>query len=103
MKPKYNKGFTQVGRVLTEKITEYKLEKTFYKSQAIKYWDQVAAGYIEQVKEQAKAVDLKNGVLVVACLCKELAYQIKLLSQRIIYEINRLIGKQVVFAIYVES
>ena len=102
MKQKHYQGFTQVNKILPGKIKEYKLEKAFYKHQALKYWQAAAAKFLEQAEEQTHALDLRNGILVVACLSKELAYQIKLLAQRIAYELNRLIGKAVVFAIYTE-
>lgn len=102
MKPKYNKGFTPMGNVLSDRIKEYKLQGAFYKHQALKYWASVIVGYVAEAKEQTRAIDLRNGVLVIACLSKDLAYQIKLLAQRIIAEINRLIGQSVVFAIYTE-
>lgn len=59
-------------------------------------------GFAEELGKETKAIDLKNGILIVACLSKELAYQIKILAQRIIEYINQLIGKQVVYAISVE-
>lgn len=102
MKNQNYKGFTKVGRVLPARIKEYKLEKAFYKHQAIRFWDEAITRCIGEVKNQAKAMDLKNGVLVVACLSRDLAYQIKLLAKRIMDEINRLVGKAVVFAIHTE-
>jgi hypothetical protein len=101
-KQKYHKGFTKVGKVLPDRIKEYKLQKTFYKHQAIKHWDETAAHFFGDAWQQVKAVDLKNGTLIVACLSKELAYQIKLLAKRIIEKLNTLIGKNVVYVINVE-
>lgn len=103
MKPKRSKGFIQVNELLSQKITQDKLKKAFNKHRAIKYWEEVVGGILGDAAQQAKAVDLRNGVLVVACLSQELAYQIKLLANRIIEEINRLAGFRVVFALYVES
>lgn len=103
MKQKNYKGFTQVGAILSGKMDNQKLQQAFYRQQAIKFWGEVSSGFISNAKDLAKAVDLKNGVLVIACLSRELAYQIKLLSQRIINEINLLVGKAVVYAIFVEN
>ena len=102
MKAKTHKGFTKINKVLPGRIKEYKLEKAFYKHQVIKHWEQAAMRYVGDVKDKARAIDLKNGVLVVACLSKELAYQIRLLAKRIMDDINQLVGKTVVFAIYTE-
>lgn len=91
-----------MGKVLSDRIQEYKLQPAFSKHQALKYWAKVVGAYLAEAKEQTRAVDLRNGVLVVACLTKDLAYQIKLLSHRIIAEINKLVGQVVVFAIHTE-
>ncbi len=102
MKSNNQKGFNSVGAVLPGRIKQYKLQKAFYKHQAIRYWRDAAMGFAEELGKETKAIDLKNGILIVACLSKELAYQIKILAQRIIEYINQLIGKQVVYAISVE-
>ena len=102
MKSKYNKGFTPIKKVLPDRIKEYKLEKSFYRHQALRHWETAVCKFLDKAGRQTRAVDLKNGVLLVACLSKDLAYQIRLLAQRIVDEINQLIGKSVVFAIYTE-
>ena len=90
MKPTMYHGFEKVNKILPGKIKQYKLEKSFYKRQAIKHWHGAACKYIDKAHESTQALDLKNGVLTIACLSKEIAYQIKLLAQRIMYEINKL-------------
>ena len=103
MKSKSHKGFTPVNKLINDKLKAYKLEAPFYKHQALKYWQDAACKFIDQAHEHTRAIDLKNGVLVIASLSKEIAYQIKLLAHRIIDEINKLVGKAVVFAIHIES
>lgn len=103
MKSKTQKGFKSVGSVLPDRMKQYKLQKAFYKHQAIRYWKDAARSFADDLSKETKAIDLKNGILIIACLSKELAYQIKILSQRIIAHINQLIGKHVVYAIAVES
>lgn len=90
-----DKTINQVARAkkLTGAINRYKV---------LKCWETAAAGFIKEAKEQTQAVDFKNGVLVVACLSREIAYQIKQLAVRIITLLNQLVGKQVVYAIQVE-
>ncbi len=102
MSPKPKQGFTSIQKVLPNKLKQYKLEAAFYKHQAIKHWNEAAGKFINQAKDQTKAIDLKNGILVVACLSKELAYEIRMIVERIVYEINKLIGKSVVFGIHME-
>ncbi len=102
MTQKYHKGFTKIGKILPNTIKQYKLEKSFYRHQALKHWETVAGKFFAEAREQVRAIDLKNGILTVACLSKDLAYEIKLLAKRIVDELNKLIGKLVVFAIHVE-
>jgi len=96
------KNYVKIDKVLSQTAKNYKLESAVHKYKALKAWEKAASGFIVEAKGQTKAIDLRQGILVVACLTKEIAYQIKLLAQRIIYEINKLLGKSIVFAISVE-
>jgi len=96
------KNYTKIDKVLSQTAKNYKLEAAVHKYKALKAWEKAAAGFIAEAKGQTKAIDLRQGILVVACLSKEIAYQIKLFAQRIVYEINKLLGKSIVFAISVE-
>jgi hypothetical protein len=49
-----------------------------------------------------QAIDFKKGILVIACLSKDIASQVRLLSDRIIHALNQVLGKQLVYAIHVE-
>lgn len=97
------KNYTSINKALSGKFNEPKLKQAFYKSKAIRNWQIAAAKFLNEAYEQTRAIDFKNGVLVVACLSKELAYQIRMLAQRIMAEINKLIGKNVVFGIYTQN
>lgn len=96
------KKYSKIDQILSQTAKNYHLEAALYKYKALKHWEEVVVGFVQEAKEQTKALDLQKGVLVVACLSKEIAYQIKLLSQRIIYALNQLIGKSIVFTIRVE-
>ena len=92
-----------VNKILNKKFDDPKLRNSYYRHLVMRKWTVAAAKFLDQAEALSKAVDFKNGVLLVACLSKELAYQIKLLASRIIEELNRLIGQAVVFGVYVES
>ena len=96
------KGFYHINNIISKTAQERKLVGALNRYWAIKYWETAVSGFIKQATDCTKAVDLKNGILVVACLSKETAYQIKLLAQRIISTLNQLIGKQIIFGIKVE-
>jgi len=101
-KTKKYQGFESINKTIIKTAKEKKLVGALNKYKAIKNWDKAASSFISEAKEYSKAVDLKNGILVVACLSREIASQIKFIAQRIIEALNQLIGRQVVFAIHIE-
>ena len=80
----------------------YKLEHALQKHQVLSHWEEVIAAFFQDATGQTKPLDFKNGTLTVACLSKELAYEIKLLTHRLLSAINDLLGAFVVRAIRVE-
>ncbi len=100
-KNNYN-GFSRIDKVLGKTAKDYNLETALYKHKTLKHWHEVASGFIEEARRLTQAIDFKKGVLTVACLSSEVASQVRLLAQRIIYALNQIIGKQMVYAIYVE-
>ena len=96
------KGFEKINYTINRSAKDKKIMGALNKYKAIKHWEQAVSSFIEEAPALTKALDFKNGVLVVACLSKELAYQIKLLAQRIISALNTIIGKNTVFALQVE-
>ncbi len=97
------KSFESLERAIGHAAKEKKLVGAFNRYKVLKNWEKAASGFILEAKDLTRAMDLKNGVLLVACLDREIAYQIKLLAARIIFVLNQLVGKQVVFAIQVEA
>ena len=96
---KYEKGFSKIDKVLSHAAKNYNLEAALYRHRALKYWQQIAASFIEESGSLTKAVDFKKGVLTVACLTREVAAQIKLMAGRILESLNQIIGRKIVFAI----
>lgn len=99
MKTKSGKNFYSVNSILS-KQSNPKLKQAFNRHRAISVWQQAASSLFSEQAMHTQAMDFKNGVLVVACLSRELAYQIKLFAQRLIEELNKLIGQKIVFAIH---
>jgi Dna[CI] antecedent, DciA len=102
-KQNYKKGFVPLDKLLKSTAKEYNLENALYRHQSIKNWQVVASGFIEEAKDFTQAIDFKRGVLTVACLSREVAYKVKLMAERIIEALNEVIGKRVVYAIYIEA
>lgn len=94
--------FTKVGQVLKGKQGNPRFAKALARHKALSSCDLVINDLLKQSKGQVKALDLKGGVLVVACLSREMAYQIKLYANRIIQSINQLLGKTVIYALQLE-
>jgi Dna[CI] antecedent, DciA len=103
--PKYTKkhnGFVKIDKVLPGAAKQHKLENALYKYQAVKNWEKALCNFFTEAQGQTKVLDFKSGVLTVACLSRDLAYEIKLIINRLIYALNQLLGKNLVFAIRVE-
>lgn len=98
----YQKGFSKIDRLLTSAAKQYNLETALYRHKIQKYWHEVAESFVEGAKEQTQAMDLKRGVLTVACLSKQVAQKLKLLAQRIMHTLNQILGKQIVYAINIQ-
>ena len=103
MKPNYQKGFTPIEKLLKNSAKEYHLENAIYRHKTLKHWESVAIGFIEDAQNLTKAIDFKKGVLTVACLTREVAYQVKVMAERLILALNQVLGRQLVYAIYIES
>lgn len=96
------KGFYKIDKVLGVAAKNYKLEHVMHKHRTLKHWHGVASGFIEEASNLTQAIDFKKGILIVACLTKEIASKVRLFSERIIYALNQALGKQLVFGIHVE-
>ena len=102
-KNNYNKGFSKIDKVLNTTAKHYNLENALYKHKTLKHWGDIAAAFVEEAKDMTQAVDFQKGVLTIACLSREVASKIKLLAQNIIRALNEVLGRQMVYAIYIET
>ncbi len=98
-----NKHFTKIDSVLKSTQKNYNLEEAVYRHKLLKVWSEIAEAFVLQASQFTKAVDYKKGVLVVASLSSEVAYQIKLLSAKIIEALNEVMGMRTVYAIHIET
>jgi len=97
------KNFSKIDKLIGQTANQYNLETALNRHRAIKLWQQVAGAFIEEADKLTQAVDLKKGVLTIACISRQVAAQIKLLAGRIIFALNQMLGKEVVFVILVET
>lgn len=87
---------------MSQTAKQYNLENALSRHRALKHWQEIAEAFVEGSQSLTKAVDFKKGILTVACLSREVAGKIKLLAQKIMEALNQIIGKRVVYAIYLE-
>lgn len=102
MNTKKYKGFSGIGQILPHTAKTYKLEHAMHRYQALSHWEKALLGFLPEGQGKTKAMDLQQGILVVACLCKEVAYQIKLLARKIITALNELVGRVIVYSLKIE-
>jgi hypothetical protein len=102
MKQKKYNGFQKIDNLVAAFGKEKKLEEALDRYKVLRLWDHVVEGFFKEAKNQTKAMDFKKGRLLVACLSEELAYKIKVLSQRIIYALNSALKKNKVFALEIQ-
>ncbi len=98
----HSKGFSKIDKLISISAKEHHFEQTLYKHKVLKYWREVVGAFVEEAKELTQAMDLKKGVLVIACLSREVAQKLKVLASNIVSALNQLLGKQVIFALYFE-
>jgi hypothetical protein len=99
---KRTKGFVSIEKALLYNKNNAQIKAAFYRQKALKSWQAIAGAFIEDSAELTHAVDLKKGVLTIACLSREAAAKLKLLAERIISALNQLIGTRAVFALHIE-
>ena len=101
-KRSYSQGFAKIDKVIKQVSKGRDLQDALNKHQVLKYWEQIATVFLAEAKSLSKAIDLKQGRLTVACLSRELANKLYMFSEQIIFALNELIGRKVVYAIYIE-
>lgn len=100
---KRTKGFVKIEKVIDYQQKSRKINESYWRYKAVKHWSEAASGFFEEAKELTSAVDLKNGILIVACLSIELSRKLKLFSEKIISALNEKLGEKVVFGLVVED
>ena len=100
IKTKKEQGFVKAGKAALEGHPHAEMfRKALHKQKVVKHWEKAIGEFFEEGESQTKALDFKDGVLLIACLSKELAYKIKAYAQRIIYILNQLLGQELVYSI----
>ncbi len=92
----------RINASLHRTIKKYKIEDKVRSHQALSQWEKVIAEFMPQAAQKTMAISLEKGVLKIAALSKDLAYDIHLYQKRLIEALNEIIGKRLVFVIVCE-
>ena len=94
--------FNTVGDLIPKMLQERHLDEIVEEQRVLRTWDRVVRGFFTESTQQTKAIEFKQGKLIVACLSHELARKIINLIEQITRAINEVLGKKTVFVIHIE-
>ncbi|GAC1412807.1 MAG: hypothetical protein NVSMB66_2970 [Candidatus Doudnabacteria bacterium] len=92
----------KINKTLNSAIKKYKIEDKVKQHQLLAVWEKVISEFMPNAARKTMAIAFEKGVLRVASLTKEVAYEINLYKRRIIEALNSVLGRQLVFAIVCE-
>lgn len=92
----------KINKTLNSTIKKYKIEDKVKQHQLLSVWEKVISEFLPNAAQKTMAVAFEKGVLRIASLTKEVAYEINLYKRRIIEALNSVLGKQIVFGIVCE-
>lgn len=92
----------KISKSLDQSVRKYKIEDKVKQHQLLVVWEKVVSEFLPNAAKQTMAVAFEKGVLRVASLTKEIAYEISLYQKRIIEALNAFLGKQLVYRIECE-
>lgn len=95
-------GFSKINKIIPQTARQYHLEAAYQKHSVMRYWEEALAAFVSKSEGQTKAMDFKKGTLYVACLSSRLADEIRSLADRILYALNQLLGRTMVYALEIE-
>ncbi len=93
----------RINKTLYANIRKYKIEDKVKAAELLKLWEPVIADFMPEAALKTMAVTYEKGVLKIAVLSKDIAYQIHLYQKRLIEMLNNLLGRRMVFRIVCEA
>lgn len=91
-----------IKHTINSNLKKYRIEDKVKGVMIVKHWEKVISELFPHASLKTMAVSFEKGVLKIATLSKEIAYEISLYRQRLIDALNNLIGKRLVFALQLE-
>ncbi len=93
----------RINKTLYANLRKHKIEDKVKATELLKLWDKVIVDFMPQASSQTMALAYEKGVLKIAVLSKDIAFQIHLYQKRLIQMLNDLLGRRMVFKIVCEA
>jgi hypothetical protein len=93
----------KINKTLNQRIKKYKIEDKVKGEQLLKAWEKVISEFLPNAAKQTMALAFEKGVLKIASLSREIAYEIHLYQKRLVEALNNYLGKTLVYRIVCES
>jgi hypothetical protein len=92
----------KINKTLNTAMKKYKIEDRIKQHQLLAVWEKVVSDFLPKAAQQTMAVAFEKGILKIASLTKEIAYEINLYQKRLVEALNNFLGKQIVYGIVCE-
>ena len=92
----------KINKTLLSNLKKHKIEDQVKQHQLLKAWEKIVSEFLPFAAQKTMAVAFERGVLKIASLTREIAYEINLYQKRIIEALNNFLGKIVVYRIVCE-
>ncbi len=89
----------KIDKTLRGQIKKYKIEDKVKAQQMLNSWEKIISDFLPEAAHKTMAIAYERGILKIAALSREVAYEINLYAKRIIEALNALVGKQLVYRI----
>jgi hypothetical protein len=93
----------KIGKLIKHNLQEHKIEDKVKAYEVYKLWEKVLTDFLPAASNQTMVTAFNRGTLEVAVLQSDLSDEINLCQQRIIYQLNNLLGKNLVYSIRCQS
>ncbi|MDB4939724.1 MAG: hypothetical protein JWO40_149 [Candidatus Doudnabacteria bacterium] len=92
----------KINKTLNSTIKKYKIDEKVKQYQLLSIWEKVISEFMPNAAQKTMALAFEKGVLKIASLTRELAYEINLYQKRLIEALNACLGRQLVYRIVCE-
>ncbi|MBU6447282.1 DUF721 domain-containing protein [Patescibacteria group bacterium] len=92
----------KIDKALSRQLKKYKIEDKVKAQQLLIAWEKIISDFLPNAARQTMAYAYERGVMKIAVLSREIAYEINLYAKRIMDALNSIVGKHLVYSIVCE-